>query len=83
MNYRQLGFLQRIYNVSSEIDNKAMKKGINQLLGKEPYRSIEVPTSYTPCIHESDGFDYADDNNTLFTTLSCAKCGEYYDKPKN
>ena len=58
--------------------NKAMEKGIDQILGKIPYRSVERPAS---CVHESDGLNYAHKDITTFITTRCIKCGEYYDEP--
>lgn len=55
--------------------NKALMSGVRQLLGKEP--SSVTPIVAKECVHESDGFVYAD--TPLSMTLMCIKCGTHYD----
>lgn len=58
-------------------DNELMLEGVSQLLGFQPYTSVEISDI---CDHIDDGYDYGETSRTL--TLHCDKCGEFYEQDK-
>lgn len=61
-------------------DDKAMEKGINQILKIEPYPQREPEPE---CKHISDGFNYNENKESIKYILRCELCGIYYEELKN
>jgi hypothetical protein len=54
-----------------------MERGIKQLLGIDPYKSVD---SSPVCEHRDDGFIYGE--TMTRRTLRCEECGMYYEEKK-